>query len=164
MKETRPCSICSAPVTRYPSLFGFRVSCSPECKSKIQAMNKGKLNPDWKGGRYVEPGKGYILIRNPDHPRARANGYVLEHIVVMERKLGRPLAPGERVHHVDHNPANNHPRNLKVYASNGEHLREEGHCRKRQPPCRCGQVAVAKGLCSRHYAQKRRTGRTLDLD
>ena len=78
-------------------------------------------NPAWKGGRYVEPGKGYVLIRMPEHHRARVNGYVLEHIVVMERKIGRRLRPGERVHHVNHKRDDNRPENLELYANHRDH-------------------------------------------
>ncbi len=81
----------------------------------------GADNPAWKGGRYIEPDKGYVMVRMPDHPRARANGYVLEHILVAEAMLGRPLAEGEEVHHINKNRADNRPENLKVYASHLEH-------------------------------------------
>ena len=160
MKNPKQCPVCRGPVLKLQ-----RVCCSRECSLVWRSqMSTGKNNPDWKGGRYIEPGKGYVLVRNKEHPRSRQNGYVLEHILVMEKKLGRLLARGEVVHHVDHNPANNHPDNLVLYSGNGEHLRVEGHHRKRQPPCRCGRAAIARGLCSRHYAQVQRTGKTLDLD
>lgn len=82
---------------------------------------QGEKNPAWKGGRYIEPEKGYAMIRMQDHPRARANGYVLEHIVVAERMLGRSLNPGEEVHHRNLNRADNDPANLQVYESHKEH-------------------------------------------
>ena len=45
------------------------------------------------------------------------------HRVVAERMLGRPLAPGEVVHHRDGSRRNNDPSNLEVFASNAEHMR-----------------------------------------
>jgi hypothetical protein len=166
-KLQKTCVVCGQPEWRYPSEWNYSPTpiCSPECRKVHRSRtSRGAANPDWKGGRYIEPGKGYVMIRKPDHPRARQNGYVLEHILVAEKMLGRPLLPSERVHHRNTNQADNRPENLKVYASNGEHLKAEGHHRPKQPPCRCGRPAVARGYCTRHYAQIRRTGRTLDLD
>lgn len=84
-------------------------------------------NPNWKGGRTVAE-HGYVLIKRPGHPRADVRGYVYEHILVAEEKIGRPLAPGEEVHHDDLNRSNNHPSNLIVKSSRAEHF---VHHRKR---------------------------------
>lgn len=45
------------------------------------------------------------------------------HRVVAEQILGRPLRPGEIVHHIDGNKRNNDPDNLMVFASQAEHAR-----------------------------------------
>lgn len=60
--------------------------------------------------------------------RERASSYPKvgerhEHRIVAERKLGRPLRPGEVVHHVDGDKRNNAPSNIEVLASQREHIR-----------------------------------------
>lgn len=44
-----------------------------------------------------------------------------EHRTVAEWILGRPLAHGEVVHHVDGDKRNNEPENLMVFSSQAEH-------------------------------------------
>jgi hypothetical protein len=59
---------------------------------------------------------GYVFIKMPEHPRAHpTSGRVREHIVVMEKMLGRSLLPGEEVHHKNGIRADNHPRNLELW-------------------------------------------------
>lgn len=89
----------------------------------------GSKNYFWKGGRVVDK-HGYILVKRNDHPCATRSGYVREHRLVMEQKIGRILDPKEVVHHLDGNPQNNHPDNLHLYGSNKDHLAEtlKGKC------------------------------------
>jgi hypothetical protein len=56
-----------------------------------------------------------------------ANGYIMEHRLVMARMVGRPLLRTECVHHIDHNPRNNERSNLELWPSNQTHkLAEHG--------------------------------------
>ena len=73
--------------------------------------------------------KGYKVIYMPKHPHSRMNGYVYEHILVAESKLGRPLYENEVVHHIDGNKLNNSPDNLMVFSSQREH--DKWHWEKR---------------------------------
>jgi hypothetical protein len=56
-------------------------------------------------------------------PGARQNGCLLEHRVVAEQVLGRPLKSKETVHHKDENRANNLPENILVFRSQSDHVR-----------------------------------------
>jgi len=63
----------------------------------------------------------YILIFNPEHPQSNSKGYVAEHRLVVEEKLGRYLKSKEVVHHIDKNPKNNDIDNLMLFESNAKH-------------------------------------------
>ena len=57
----------------------------------------GPGNHNWKEGRKHQT--GYLMVRMPGHPRARTHGYLFEHILVMEAKLGRMLFADESGYH-----------------------------------------------------------------
>lgn len=57
---------------------------------------------------------GYKTTLKPGHHRANSEGKVLEHVVIAEAKLNRPVSKDEQIHHVDFNKQNNHPANLAV--------------------------------------------------
>lgn len=74
---------------------------------------RGNRHPAWKRGWGITP-RGYVKIWDPSYHRANTEGYVFEHIIVVERMLGRPLAKHECVHHLNRNKQDNRPENLKV--------------------------------------------------
>lgn len=47
-------------------------------------------------------------------------GYVRQHVLVAEQKIGRKLLPREVAHHLDHDKLNNAPGNMVVW-THGEH-------------------------------------------
>lgn len=109
-----------AKVSATHKLRGIRPSVEAIAKSNL---NRGRreASHSWKGG--VSITNGYRCVYRPDHPRRHPNGYVYEHIIVAEEKIGRLLLPGEVVHHIDGQKQNNAPDNLDVLASQTEHLR-----------------------------------------
>jgi hypothetical protein len=87
--------------------------CSVRCLSLGRAM-RGEKHPNWKGGR-IRHSMGYYLLLIPSHPFCNQSGYVPEHRVVAEKRLGRYINPKqEHVHHLDGNKANNESSNLVV--------------------------------------------------
>jgi hypothetical protein len=84
----------------------------------------GPAHPMWTGGRHHAAG-GYIRVKlNPDDPyyaMANVHGYVLEHRLIMARKIGRDLFALESVHHINGNPSDNRPENLQLrYGNHGK--------------------------------------------
>lgn len=71
---------------------------------------------------------GYVRLYGMHwHPRANKAGQVYEHIVVMERVLGRPITASEHVHHKNHVRHDNRTENLEVLPAT-EHYEHHGKC------------------------------------
>jgi hypothetical protein len=120
------CKVCGKRVLKWVAPSRVRSGqdtleyCSRTCAGKGRA---GANHPQWRGGRRLDK-DGYVMIYCPDHPHAR-KGCVLEHRLVVERKLGRILRPDEVVHHINRKITDNRAANLRLYESNGQHKRDE---------------------------------------
>lgn len=92
-----------------------------------EGAQPGSRNHQFVSGRRVDR-DGYALVTAPvGHPYARKRPnrdgkIIFEHRLVLEEKLGRYLRHEEVVDHVDGLTLHNSPDNLRLFASNGEHL------------------------------------------
>lgn len=67
---------------------------------------------------------GYIYLRKPNHPFAQKKGYIAEHRLVMEKKIGRYLTKEEAVHHINGIRDDNRIENLELCFSHGQHTKK----------------------------------------
>lgn len=111
--------------TTVPSKRYFRGYPVPRMRGH-STQGSMETHHNWKGG-VVRKSTGYLLQYAPDHPHADRKGYVLQHRLVAEQMLGRPLLGSETVHHVNHVKDDNRRENLRVMtkgAHNAEHAPE----------------------------------------
>lgn len=107
----------------YSLTSGITKSCGCYKREKVIERNSRRRrnnHPNWNGGR--RKNGEYVRILKPEHPYADHMGYVYEHRLVMEKKLGRYLQPEEVVHHIDGNPQNNSPGNLGLFPDQKTHM------------------------------------------
>lgn len=89
-------------------------TCSRQCGGKLKSrIYLKEKHWNWNGGKYIDK-NGYIRILSPNHPFAMSDGYVREHRLIMEQKLGRYLMPLEDVHHINRNKQDNRIENLEL--------------------------------------------------
>ena len=117
-RQIRTCPFpgCTAHVKEY--YHDGRFKAYGRCCELHNGFNRrqGALNPAWKGGRH--PTKdGYIkVLDSRRYVKAGDSRYILEHRLVAESKVNRPLRSDEIVHHLNGVRTDNRPENLVIIA------------------------------------------------
>ena len=154
-QRTRP-RICEQCGTVFSAWDSARTAnkgrfCSPKC---FYEWRRGANHHAWQGGKTINA-SGYVAVRLPD------GSTILEHRLVMEHYLERPLAPEEIVHHIDGDTQHNEIANLRVL-SRSEHVTlhnslPSGRWAEKHAACiECGSTArkhAARGLCDTCYSR-----------
>ena len=152
------CFLCKKVFYRCPAHLKRRKNpvCSYECRNRLaRTWVTGKNNFRWKGG-IAKIGK-YLCVLRPDHPNCHVTGYVLQHRLVMEEKIGRYLKNNEIVHHINRIPTDNRIENLEIMtvsAHTAHHSLSNLYWvgRSRLPN---GQFLPSKNLQDRRHLYKR---------
>jgi HNH endonuclease len=125
--EVRTCRRCRALYRVKPSqrwhraLDGF---CSRRCQGDASIARPLDRQHNGRCARLDR--NGYVLLWEPAHPKA-IHGWVYEHRLVVERRIGRPLSRDETVHHANGIKDDNRDANL-VVLSRSVHSRLHGEC------------------------------------
>jgi hypothetical protein len=86
----------------------YKTCGNTKCRRAV-ANRSGSDHPQWQGGKNSVYGHGYVVTYT------REGGRRLEHRVVMEEILGRPLERYEEVHHRNAIRSDNRPENLELW-------------------------------------------------
>ena len=120
------CEVCGASFTRLKCAVSPHSCCSKACSKIFTSRRMTEYNVINNPGAMTESRRLSLRLSKLN----RGKGLTYEktfgrhtHRIIAERKLGRPLRPGEVVHHIDRNKRNNAPENLMVFSTQAEHLK-----------------------------------------
>ena len=131
------CSWCGSIVYRYPSTLNPHTFCCVACRSAFlsRAKNPGgyikhphlsEYNFKHNSERMTEEVKAKLCLSRLGTGEGKTykklHGRHV-HRIVAEKILGRPLKPGEVVHHIDGDKRNNLAGNLRVFRNQAEHAK-----------------------------------------
>ena len=143
MKFEICCDWCGKVFRRYPSRIREHNFCSQRCSGYYSSKRQNpegyafkdfsknsvrftQMNREMNSGRMTPEVR--MKLRDAKLGTGKGGSYEKffgrhTHRVVAELMLGRPLKPGEVVHHIDRDRRNNRPENLMVFASQAEHVK-----------------------------------------
>ena len=114
------CAFCNKErrIHRSYAAKGFkRTFCDIRCYGKWASIHRmAEKSANWRGGKFKNA-QGYTLVKVSKHPYRSRSGYMMEHRLVLEKKIGRPLRPFEDAHHINGNRSDNRPENLELWTS-----------------------------------------------
>ena len=119
----------------------------------------------WNGGK-SKRSTGYVFIHCPGHPRGDSNGYVQEHILIVEAALGKSLPRHAEVHHLNEIRCDNQNSNLIVCEDRGYHRLLH---QRRDAQVACGNVDWRKCPFCKSYddpvnMRRRKSGQHYHLE
>jgi len=116
--KAKRCSSCSMKKIRKG---GNHIT--PEGIKRLSESKLGPKNPQYgKKRKRIINRQGYIFLYVPGHPNRTRQGYVAEHRLIFENKLGRYLNHMEVIHHINEKREDNRIENLMLFESNSKHL------------------------------------------
>lgn len=104
---------------------------SPKKGIKLPHLAK-ENSKKWNGGTYISSDGYRMIFIDNDNINSGWDKYRKEHILVMEKYIGRKIAKGECVHHIDGDKLNNDISNLiiltgKEHKNSHQSLQELGY-------------------------------------
>jgi hypothetical protein len=87
---------------------------------KVSDSKIREKNPMWNGGIYKTT-HGYLMIKFSEHPFADRQGYIQEHRLKVEVKIGRYLTKEEKIHHINGIKTDNRIENLMLFPNDSKH-------------------------------------------